>query len=172
LALRQSNKHDARSARVYNRHMKDKPTQLYRAYDRNGDLLYVGISLSTINRASQHQRDAAWFSEMARMEVELFDTREAAVAAEQIAIKTEEPKHNVCHNRPPPEAYVAPSPGEFRATLKSLGITQRWLAGRLGVETSTVNRWAQGTLPVPQYAVFALILLDYLKAADILPPPG
>lgn len=53
---------------------------------------------------------------------------------------------------------------EFRASLKALGISQRWLAGRLGVNTATVNRWAQGTLPVPQYAVFALSLVEQLAA--------
>lgn len=47
---------------------------------------------------------------------------------------------------------------EFRSTLKSLGITQRSLAERLGVNTATVNRWAQGTLAVPEYAAYALTL--------------
>lgn len=51
---------------------------------------------------------------------------------------------------------------EFRATLKVLGIRQRWLAEHLGVAVSTVNRWAQGTLPVPQYAIFTLSLLGRL----------
>lgn len=48
---------------------------------------------------------------------------------------------------------------EFRAALKSLGLRQRWLAERLGVETSTVNRWATGKAPVPQYAAYVLELL-------------
>lgn len=58
---------------------------------------------------------------------------------------------------------------EFRAALKTLDLRQRWLASRLGVETSTVNRWAQGTLPVPQYAVFALSLIEQLAAEGIAP---
>lgn len=56
---------------------------------------------------------------------------------------------------------------EFRATLKSLGLRQRWLAERLGVSTSTVWRWANGDLPVPQYAVFALSLIRQLAAEGI-----
>lgn len=55
---------------------------------------------------------------------------------------------------------------EFRVALKVLGIRQRWLAERLGVAVSTVNRWAKGTLPVPQYAVFALSLLGRLTDED------
>lgn len=51
------------------------------------------------------------------------------------------------------------TPAQFRAALKSLRLTQRSLAERLGVERSTVNRWAQGTRPVPQYVVYVLELL-------------
>jgi transcriptional regulator with XRE-family HTH domain len=42
---------------------------------------------------------------------------------------------------------------EFRSTIRALGLTQRALAERLGLATSTVNRWAQGQVEVPQYAV-------------------
>jgi transcriptional regulator with XRE-family HTH domain len=42
---------------------------------------------------------------------------------------------------------------EFRAELKSLGLSQRDLAGALGVATTTVNAWAVGKTTVPQYAV-------------------
>ena len=48
---------------------------------------------------------------------------------------------------------------EFRAAIKSLNITQRALAARLGVTTSAVNRWAKGIRPVPQYVVCVLELL-------------
>lgn len=51
---------------------------------------------------------------------------------------------------------------EFRATLAALEIGQSWLADQLGVETSTVNRWATGKRPVPGYAGFALELLQQL----------
>jgi transcriptional regulator with XRE-family HTH domain len=42
---------------------------------------------------------------------------------------------------------------EFRAALRAIGMTQRALAERLGLAISTVNRWALGQAPVPQYAV-------------------
>jgi DNA-binding transcriptional regulator YiaG len=48
---------------------------------------------------------------------------------------------------------------ELRAELQALGLSQRWLAGRLGVAANTVNRWASGELAVPQYAVAYLELL-------------
>lgn len=48
---------------------------------------------------------------------------------------------------------------EFRAALKSMHISQRSLAERLGVDPNTVNRWATGKAPVPQYARYVLDLL-------------
>lgn len=55
---------------------------------------------------------------------------------------------------------------EFRAVLKTLGIRQRWLAERLGVTAISVNRWAVGTVAVPQYAVAYLELLAVHKAGE------
>jgi DNA-binding transcriptional regulator YiaG len=51
------------------------------------------------------------------------------------------------------------TPIEFREALKALGLTQRSLASTLGVAVTTVNRWARGLAPVPQYAVAYLELL-------------
>ncbi len=51
------------------------------------------------------------------------------------------------------------TPTEFRSALRTLGVSQRWLADKLGVDFRTVNRWANGKLPVPQYAQFPLELL-------------
>ena len=48
---------------------------------------------------------------------------------------------------------------EFRAALKSLGLRQSWLAERLGVPATTVNRWATGKHPVAPYVPFVLELL-------------
>jgi transcriptional regulator with XRE-family HTH domain len=41
---------------------------------------------------------------------------------------------------------------QFRAALKALNLPQRQLALALGLDVGTVNRWARGILPVPQYA--------------------
>ncbi len=54
---------------------------------------------------------------------------------------------------------------EFRAALKALGMTQRSLVATLGVDKSTVSRWAKGHWPVPQYVVayLELALKDITK---------
>jgi DNA-binding transcriptional regulator YiaG len=51
------------------------------------------------------------------------------------------------------------TPAEFRDTIRELGLSQRALARHLGLNKSTVTRWANGKAPVPQYAV------AYLKVA-------
>ena len=53
---------------------------------------------------------------------------------------------------------------EFRAALKSLDLKQRWLAHRLGISVSTVNRWATGEIPVAPYVPFVLDLLREREA--------
>lgn len=75
-------------------------TSLYRHFAADGSLLYVGISLSWPQRTRSHARHARWFEEVARVEIEHFPTREAALGAEREAIKSEKPRFNVVHNRP------------------------------------------------------------------------
>lgn len=75
-------------------------TDLYRYYDAEGQLLYVGISFSAVARASQHRSEKGWWCEVANMTVEHHPTRAAAELAEREAIKTERPIHNVTHNQP------------------------------------------------------------------------
>ena len=71
----------------------NQQTALYRHFDAAGRLLYVGISLSAVARASQH-RDQPWFMEMATMTTEWLSSREEAHAAERAAIRDEKPVHN------------------------------------------------------------------------------
>jgi hypothetical protein len=79
----------------------DRPCHLYRHFDTAGVLLYVGISLSTLNRLAQHKTDSHWFEEIARIEIERHPSRAAALAAERKAIANENPRHNL--QRPPAE---------------------------------------------------------------------
>ena len=70
-------------------------TDLYRHYNGDNTLLYVGISLSAINRLIQHKGSSEWFDEIKRIDVEKFDTREEALIAETKAIQSEKPFYNI-----------------------------------------------------------------------------
>src|SRR6516164_10341897 len=72
---------------------------LYRHYHPNGDLLYVGISLDELARQRKHFQEAEWRLMIHCIVIEPFQTREEALKAEELAIKTEFPKFNVVHNR-------------------------------------------------------------------------
>jgi predicted GIY-YIG superfamily endonuclease len=70
-------------------------TDLYRHYDAQGALLYVGIADDWQQRLRTHSRTAEWFPRAARLSLEYHPTRESAAAAELAAIRTEWPLYNV-----------------------------------------------------------------------------
>jgi predicted GIY-YIG superfamily endonuclease len=78
-------------------------TALYRHFDAEGQLLYVGISLSAVQRLAQHKTASEWFRRIARVEIEWHPCRRDAEQAERRAIATENP---IC-NRARPAPYVA-----------------------------------------------------------------
>jgi Arm DNA-binding domain len=71
---------------------------LYRHYHPGGDLLYVGISLEPLRRQNSHVKRASWRDMICRILIEPFATREEALAAEELAIRSEFPKFNITHN--------------------------------------------------------------------------
>jgi hypothetical protein len=69
-------------------------TSLYRHFDADGRLLYVGVALSATYRLSQHRLDSHWFHSIARVDLEHHRSRAHALYAEAIAIREEKPLHN------------------------------------------------------------------------------
>jgi len=82
---------------------------LYRHYDSDGDLLYIGITNDIMARSARHFRRASWAAAIFKILVEPFESREALVSAEVVAVKTEYPQHNRTWNgdRANPLAAVA-----------------------------------------------------------------
>ncbi len=70
---------------------------LYRHYDEEGRLLYVGVSLAPISRLREHRYQSRWFYRISVVKIEHFATRAEAVSAEVTAIETEEPMFNTVH---------------------------------------------------------------------------
>jgi predicted GIY-YIG superfamily endonuclease len=71
-----------------------KTQTLYRFFDSEGRLLYVGISKFFEARMKQHYRNSSWFFDSVSVTLEHYQTREEVELAESIAIKTENPIHN------------------------------------------------------------------------------
>lgn len=70
-------------------------TALYRLYDADGDLLYIGIGFNPVARYREHRKTKRWWPQVARREVTWYETRTAADMAEREAILAEDPRYNV-----------------------------------------------------------------------------
>jgi predicted GIY-YIG superfamily endonuclease len=78
---------------------------VYRHFDADDRLLYVGMSINPLRRLEQHRYRAEWFSRIAKVTIEWFDECFAASEAEIAAIKAEKPEYNVAYSqeKAPPE---------------------------------------------------------------------
>lgn len=72
-------------------------TALYRHFDKDGNLLYVGRSVSAMRRLAEHKHSAHWFEQVARIEIQWFEAKGLAAEAEITAIKAEKPRFNIAH---------------------------------------------------------------------------
>lgn len=86
-------------------------TALYRFFDRNDQLLYVGISKNAIRRMLDHAEEKSWWQFVKRSSIEYHPTRSDALRAEREAIEQEAPLYNITHNRRPTE--LDPRDGRF-----------------------------------------------------------
>lgn len=89
-------------ARYYS-DMVNRRTCVYRAYDAEERLLYVGISMNLDGRLTKHRR-TAWWPLVAEITVQWFDGRELAKSAERAAILNENPLYNI--TRPGPSIRI------------------------------------------------------------------
>ena len=71
---------------------------LYRFYDANSVLLYIGITRNPPARFKGHATEKAWWDMVAHIKMQNFDSRDELSEAERHAIITEVPRYNVTHN--------------------------------------------------------------------------
>lgn len=72
-------------------------TSVYRAYDADGDLLYVGVTDNLANRLKSHEHHSRWYPLAATIEWESFDSRDYALEVERGLIYSLDPPHNTRH---------------------------------------------------------------------------
>ncbi|GAA4987280.1 GIY-YIG nuclease family protein [Actinopolymorpha pittospori] len=80
--------------------MTGEPNALYRFFDEDGALLYVGITASLPRRLGEHAAEKPWWTSLRRITVDHYDSRAAAIAAETEAIRTERPAWNIREAEP------------------------------------------------------------------------
>lgn len=125
---------------------------LYRHYDSAGNLLYVGISLSFFRRLMEHRDGSGWFMDIARVDIQWFDSEMEAEEAERVAIMKEAPLHNRQRLAPSgcaldagrPANPMAPADERLSAWVRKRredqGLSLEDLAELSGVSSRTIAR--------------------------------
>lgn len=96
-----------------------QPGTLYRLFDAEDHLLYVGASMSAPARLEAHRRDKSWWPEVARATFEHYETRHLATVAEADAIESEHPRYNKAG------PHICPDPDAVTKRLSRADVEQR-----------------------------------------------
>lgn len=73
------------------------PHAVYRVFNPQGELLYIGLSVNPPHRFKAHRRHSAWWAQadLTRTTMVWYDTRPEAARAELEAIAREKPRFNI-----------------------------------------------------------------------------
>ncbi len=74
---------------------------LYRCFDKDDGLLYIGCTKRLVSRITVHRELSLWGPKIHRIQSEGFATRESALSAEANAIASEHPEFNIQHRKRP-----------------------------------------------------------------------
>lgn len=81
--------------------LADRPHCVYRAFDGDGALLYVGCTQDPMYRLRHWTTELSeWTFHVRAVSFEWFTTRSAARSVEAAAIRSERPAYNVAHKGP------------------------------------------------------------------------
>jgi hypothetical protein len=133
---------------------------VYRLYDADDILLYVGASTRPQTRFKQHSYDKTWWPDVQRNSVTWYPTKQDAFAAEAAAIEDEDPKYNIIHRMPSlplkmkmleaGDAYktsraavaeVMKEARELTREAHAAGKSEYRIAELLGVDRMTIRKW-------------------------------
>lgn len=75
--------------------IRETPHFVYRCFDADGQLLYVGCSMKPEERMKEHRKFRGWWTDrVAQITLEGFPDQASGLAAEKHAIQTEHPRYN------------------------------------------------------------------------------
>lgn len=150
---------------------------LYRYFDAQGALLYIGVTSRINRRMREHWESSEWFAKIARCEFQQFPDRKSVLEAEREAIISEKPLHNYAHNRPKREKLArldvdAPEPGisaKFKTKPSRDGKESRHAINLRLVQIKPMHpaNLLHEALGVPQYAVRQAIEAGQLGYVDL-----
>jgi hypothetical protein len=145
-------------------------TALYRFYDENSTLLYVGITCAPTVRWKSHST-RSWWPQVVRKDVEWHLSRETAEAEERRAIVWEKPRYNRAHNQVRADASKSWWP---YVVAVSDNAPQQAIGSRTGINQSSIGRWRTSDPKPENVRAFALAyrrpVLEAFIAAGFITP--
>ena len=90
--------HNALRCSPFQKKGSRKMHEVYQIFNKKAELLYIGVSKSTIGRLAGHQ-NKPWSHEITFIHVQHYSTRAVAESAEKDQIQSLNPKYNVMYNR-------------------------------------------------------------------------
>lgn len=138
--------------------LDERPTALYRFYDADGDLLYLGITHDLKIRWTTHRLQQAWWHLVARKTVEWHDDRASALEAEAVATKAERPRFDKTLFESPRTRYEDPRRDEIATLLRAEIEAEAYRQGkRLPFPTVLAEKY--GTSPATVGSLYLNLLL-------------
>ncbi len=143
--------------------MDNEPSwTLYRCFDSDDRLLYVGQTSDWPRRQREHASRGPWWAEVTRVEMRLGLDSQEALRAEREAILYERPLHNTQGKSAPPGAGTPPIPH----AVHFVSITEAGLM--LGIGRTTIYDYVKaGDLHLVHHgrrSVVAVVEVDRLAA--------
>jgi len=150
----------------------DFPHVVYRIYDQDDRLLYVGMSSNPKARLTAHRNYSPWMIDAVRHEEVTYPSHESAREAEMGAIRDEDPLHNIewsriNSRRRPPNPLNAARLTEAR---EQKGWTYKDLHRASGVTVESIKAIERGSDPRAITVVKLARALD-LDVSELLPEP-
>jgi hypothetical protein len=140
-------------------------TYLYRFYDADATLLYVGITSGLVDRFEAHMKGKEWWRDVRNIVIERHETRADALHAERHAIQSEGPVYNVQHGTAPPAKSISYS-GRGRDLASAAYLhycLNAWNASNaaggeiFGVTRQAFAKWIRYGMPVARSAEAAAL---------------
>jgi transcriptional regulator with XRE-family HTH domain len=112
---------------------------VYRIW-RDAELLYIGASYNPWARYGNHQAAKDWGKSATRMDIQWFDTREAALRTERLAISTEKPPCNSLDVSGDIACKAVGRAKPLAEWLAQTGMTQADFAAAVGFHFTAMSR--------------------------------
>lgn len=121
---------------------------LYRYFDIDGVLLYVGIAADVEKRDKAHESKSPWHARVETLKYRSYPSRAEAAAREREAIRTENPLFNVMSNPKMSDLALEQKYGIYgfpacliRRMIKYRKVTMEIVDGELTIPVEQLKKW-------------------------------